>query len=125
MTINTFLSLISLLTSLAQTPLPIRTSYSIAKFLSSTKEDYSFFQSRLSDFLQTYVARDENNQPIRSSNGAGYVIQPDKREEGIRAMNEIMNFEIETPELKIYYDDIKDIELSPKDLMVLMPYIIT
>lgn len=40
-------------------------------------------------------------------------------------MNEIMNFEIETPELKIYYDDIKDIELSPKDLMVLMPYIIT
>ena len=47
------------------------------------------------------------------------------QEECAKEMQDINDFEVEIPELKIYYEDLEKIDISPEALMELMPYIQT
>ena len=123
MKINQLLKLTSTLKSLSAQPLPLRASYSIAKFLSQTQSDLAFFNSRLSSFLTTYGAKDSEGNLQHSSDNQGYVIEPTLINQCAQEMKDINNFEVDTPELKLYYTDLEKITISPETLMDLMPYI--
>ena len=123
MKINKLLKLVSTLQTLASKELPLRASYSIAKFLSQTQSDIAFFNNRLATFLSAYSEKDEEGNFKYSEDNNGIVIDPAHMDECASEMQDINNFEVETPELKIYYSDLEKIDISPEILMELMPYI--
>lgn len=125
MKINKLLKLNSTLQSLSSKELPLRASYSIAKFLSQVQPDISFFNTRLATFLSTYSQKDEEGNLKYSENNEGIVIDQARIDECAKEMQDINNFEVEIPELKIYYEDLEKIDISPDALMELMPYIQT
>ena len=125
MKINKLLKLNSTLQSLSSKELPLRASYSIAKFLSQTQSDIAFFNTRLASFLSTYSEKDEEGNFKYSEDNNGIVIDPTRMDECAKEMQDINNFEVEIPELKIYYEDLEKIDISPEALMELMPYIQT
>ena len=125
MKINKLLKLNSTLQSLSSKELPLRASYSIAKFLSQTQSDIAFFNTRLASFLSTYSEKDEEGNFKYSEDNNGIVIDPALMDECAKEMQDINNFEVEIPELKIYYEDLEKIDISPEALMELMPYIQT
>lgn len=125
MKINQLLKLNSTLQSLSSKELPLRASYSIAKFLSQTQSDITFFNTRLASFLSTYSEKDEEGNFKYSEDNNGIVIDPARMSECAQEMQDINNFEVEIPELKIYYEDLEKIDISPEALMELMPYIQT
>ena len=125
MKINKLLKLNSTLQSLSSKELPLRASYSIAKFLSQTQSDIAFFNTRLASFLSTYSEKDEEGNFKYSEYNNGIVIDPARMDECAKEMQDINNFEVEIPELKIYYEDLEKIDISPEALMELMPYIQT
>lgn len=125
MKINKLLKLNSTLQSLSSKELPLRASYSIAKFLSQTQSDITFFNTRLASFLSTYSEKDEEGNFKYSEDNNGIVIDPARMGECAEEMQDINNFEVEIPELKIYYEDLEKIDISPEALMELMPYIQT
>ena len=53
------------------------------------------------------------------------MIDPARMDECAKEMQDINNFEVGIPELKIYYEDLEKIDISPEALMELMPYIQT
>ena len=123
MKINKLLKLNSTLQSLSSKELPLRASYSIAKFLSLTQSDIAFFNTRLASFLSTYSEKDEEGNFKYSEDNNGIVIDPARMGECVKEMQDINDFEVEIPELKIYYEDLEKIDISPEALMELMPYI--
>ena len=125
MKINKLLKLNSTLQSLSSKELPLRASYSIAKFLSQTQSDIAFFNTRLASFLSTYSEKDEEGNFKYSEDNNGIVIDPALMDECAKEMQDINDFEVEIPELKIYYEDLEKIDISPEALMELMPYIQT
>lgn len=125
MKINQLLKLNSTLQSLSSKELPLRASYSIAKFLSQTQSDITFFNTRLASFLSTYSEKDEEGNFKYSEDNNGIVIDPARMSECAEEMQDINNFEVEIPELKIFYEDLEKIDISPEALMELMPYIQT
>lgn len=125
MKINKLLKLNSTLQSLSSKELPLRASYSIAKFLSQTQSDIAFFNTRLASFLSTYSEKDEEGNFKYSEDNNGIVIDPACMGECAKEMQDINDFEVEIPELKIYYEDLEKIDISPEALMELMPYIQT
>lgn len=125
MKINKLLKLNSTLQSLSSKELPLRASYSIAKFLSQTQSDIAFFNTRLASFLSTYSEKDEEGNFKYSEDNNGIVIDSARMSECAKEMQDINDFEVEIPELKIYYEDLEKIDISPEALMELMPYIQT
>ena len=125
MKINKLLKLNSTLQSLSSKELPLRASYSIAKFLSQTQSDIAFFNTRLASFISTYSEKDEEGNFKYSEDNNGIVIDPALMDECAKEMQDINDFEVEIPELKIYYEDLEKIDISPEALMELMPYIQT
>ena len=125
MKINKLLKLNSTLQSLSSKELPLRASYSIAKFLSQTQSDIAFFNTRLASFISTYSEKAEEGNFKYSEDNNGIVIDPALMDECAKEMQDINDFEVEIPELKIYYEDLEKIDISPEALMELMPYIQT
>lgn len=122
MKILNLLKLYPILNKFTDLSIPIRTSYSIAKFLYSTEPDYKFIVNRITDLLNIYGLKDEEGNPVTNANG-DYMFQPDCSEKCQQDIKDIENFEVSVPPLEIYYDDLPDV-ITPKELMTLMPYIV-
>ena len=86
MKINKLLKLNSTLQSLSSKELPLRASYSIAKFLSQTQSDIAFFNTRLASFLSTYSEKDEEGNFKYSEDNNGIVIDPARMGECAKEM---------------------------------------
>lgn len=111
------------LVSLSKNNLKLRSSFNIAKFLSLTEKDAQFFQDKVVELIQKYGARDTSGQFILENNGSSVQIQQKYLDECQRGLNEINNYEIEVPELKIYYTDLPE-GLSVTTLFTIIDYIL-
>ena len=111
------------LISLAKKNLKLRSSFNIAKFLSLTEKDTQFFQDKVIELIQKYGARDDSGQFILENNGSSVQIQQEYSNECQRGLDEINNYEIEVPELKIYYTDLPE-GLSVTTLFTIIDYIL-
>ena len=111
------------LVSLSKNNLKLRSSFNIAKFLSLTEKDTQFFQDKVVELIQKYGARDTSGQFILENNGSSVQIQQEYLDECQRGLDEINNYEIEVPELKIYYTDLPE-GLSVTTLFTIIDYIL-
>ena len=111
------------LVSLSKNNLKLRSSFNIAKFLSLTEKDTQFFQDKVIELIQKYGARDDSGQFILENNGSSVQIQQEYLNECQRGLDEINNYEIEVPELKIYYTDLPE-GLSVTTLFTIIDYIL-
>ena len=111
------------LVSLSKNNLKLRSSFNIAKFLSLTEKDTQFFQDKVIELIQKYGARDTSGQFILENNGSSVQIQQEYLDECQRGLDEINNYEIEVPELKIYYTDLPE-GLSVTTLFTIIDYIL-
>lgn len=111
------------LISLSKNNLKLRSSFNIAKFLSLTEKDTQFFQDKVVELIQKYGARDDSGQFILENNGSSVQIQQEYLAECQRGLDEINNYEIEVPELKIYYTDLPE-GLSVTTLFTIIDYIL-
>lgn len=111
------------LVSLSKNNLKLRSSFNIAKFLSLTEKDAQFFQDKVIELIQKYGARDDFGQFILENNGSSVQIQQEHLDECQRGLDEINNYEIEVPELKIYYTDLPE-GLSVTTLFTIIDYIL-
>ena len=111
------------LISLSKNSLKLRSSFNIAKFLSLTEKDTQFFQDKVVELIQKYGVRDDFGQFILENNGSSVQIQQEYLAECQRSLDEINNYDIEIPELKIYYTDLPE-GLSVTTLFTIIDYIL-
>lgn len=109
------------LNKISHSAMPAKTAYKISKLSNFLKDDANFYTERLSQIIEQYGEKDENDEPVISGNG--YKIQKDKTDECTAAIKELSEIEAAIPDAKIYLSELDGVELSPDDIAAIYDFI--
>lgn len=114
----------TVLSAFTEQKLPIKLSYKIMKILSSLEPEITFYHTRLQEIIDECAAKTENGDYVFTDNGENIQIQPDKIEEFNTRYAELHGMDIEIEDFKFTLNELENLELSPKDLFALQPFIV-
>ena len=103
--------------------LPFKTSYRLAMFIQEVQKHIDFYQESFRNLLIEYSQKDENGNPKPTEDGQGVLLVEDTIDEAYAKLAELRELDVELPDTKFSVDDFGDIELSPEEMFVIMPFI--
>ena len=103
--------------------LPFKTSYRLAMFIQEVQKHIDFYQENFRNLLIEYSQKDENGNPKSTEDGQGVLLVEDTIDEAYAKLAELRDLDVELPDTKFSVDDFGDIELSPEEIFVIMPFI--
>ena len=123
MKLKELIQLRQILGALANQKMSIKSSYSIARFISQTNDAEVIYNQKIQELINEFGDRDEQNKFKTDENGS-ISIKEGKEQECNDKIAEIDNFEIDVPQLTISEKDIDNldskIELTPAELFILL-----
>lgn len=123
MKLKELIQLRQILGALANQKMSIKSSYSIARFISQTNDAEIIYNQKIQELINEFGDRDQQNKFKTDENGS-ISIKEGKEQECNDKIAEIDNFEIDVPQLTISEKDIDNldskIELSPAELFILL-----
>ena len=106
------------------TNLPLKVAYKLNKIKKAVEENGEFYATKFQEIIDTYAKKDEDGNLVFSDNGEQIMIQDDKIEECNKALEELQELTVEIDNFNLTIDDFgENIECTPKDLEVLMPFL--
>lgn len=120
--INKILSMGQLYESLKQKILPVQTTYKISKLFTAIEEGSKFYAERLQQLIENYGIKKEDGQYQMMEDGS-YEIKPEFINEVNHQQKELLNFEIDLPDITFTLDELEKVELSVEDFNQLLPFI--
>lgn len=103
--------------------LPFKTSYRLAMFMQEVQKHIDFYQENFRNLLIEYSQKDENGNPKPTEDGQGVLLVEETMNEAYAKLAELRELDVELPDTKFSVDDFGDIELSPEEMFVIMPFI--
>ena len=103
--------------------LPFKTSYRLAMFMQEVQKHIDFYQENFRNLLIEYSQKDENGNPKPTEDGQGVLLIEETMNEAYIKLAELRDLDVELPDAKFSVDDFGDIELSPEEMFVIMPFI--
>lgn len=103
--------------------LPFKTSYRLAMFMQEVQKHIDFYQENFRNLLIEYSQKDENGNPMPTEDGQGVLLVEETMNEAYTKLAELRELDVELPDTKFLVDDFGDIELSPEEMFVIMPFI--
>ena len=123
MKLKELIQLRQILGALANQKMSIKSSYSIARFISQTNDAEVIYNQKIQELINEFGDRDQQNKFKTDENGS-ISIKEGREQECNDKIAEIDNFEIDVPQLTISEKDIDNldskIELSPAELFILL-----
>ncbi len=123
MKLKELIQLRQILGALANQKMSIKSSYSIARFISQTNDAEIIYNQKIQELINEFGDRDQQNKFKTDENGS-ISIKEGKEQECNDKIAEIDNFEIDVPQLTISEKDIDNldskIELTPAELFILL-----
>ena len=123
MKLKELIQLRQILGALANQKMSIKSSYSIARFISQTNDAEIIYNQKIQELINEFGDRDQQNKFKTDENGS-ISIKEGKEQECNDKIAEIDNFEIDVPQLTILEKDIDNldskIELTPAELFILL-----
>lgn len=108
--------------SLSHEKVDINLSYKMMKFLKAAGDDVNFYKSKVSEIIEKYAVRDEENNII--SDGINVQFDTNKQEELDKEIRELNTKEIEVPQIHFTLTELQGLKLSAVDMMNLEQFII-
>lgn len=103
--------------------LPFKTSYKIALLANEVQKHIDFYQEQFRNLLMEYSKKDEQGNPIPTEDGQGVLLVEETMNEAYTKLAELRELDVELPDTKFSVDDFGDIELSPEEMVIIMPFI--
>ena len=123
MKLKELIQLRQILGAIANQKMSIKSSYSIARFISQTNDAEIIYNQKIQELINEFGDRDQQNKFKTDKNGS-ISIKEGKEQECNDKIAEIDNFEIDVPQLTISEKDIDNldskIELTPAELFILL-----
>lgn len=96
-----------------QNKIPVKTAFKWNKMGRAIAEDVQFFRTRYTELFQKY-GKEENGT---------YTILPENVDKYNEEMKELLEVEVEAPEIKFTLDEFEGLEITPEELLPLMNFI--
>lgn len=103
--------------------LPFKTSYRLTILTQEIEKHINFYQDKFRELILTYSEKDEAGNPIPTSDGQGIKLAEATMQEAYAQLAELRGLDVELPDTKFAIDDFADVELSPIEMNVILPFI--
>lgn len=103
--------------------LPFKTSYRLALLTTEIEKHINYYQEQFRNLLMEYSKKDDEGEPMPTSDGQGVLLKEETMNEAYAKLNELRDLDVELPDTKFSPDDFDGIELSPEEMIVIMPFI--
>lgn len=117
------LNVLQVITKLKEETLSLKTTYKLAKLLKALTSEQEFYSTRLTAILSHYAITNEDGTYRMTDDGTAIQIRPDCVQNAQKEFNELLNLEIELPDLKIPLEELETIKLSVDELNQLIDFI--
>ena len=103
--------------------LPFKTSYRLTILANEIEKHVNFYQENFRNLLMEYSKKDENGSPIPTSDGQGVLLVEETMNEAYTKLSELRELDVELPDYKFDLEAFGDIEISPQEMILLIPFI--
>lgn len=103
--------------------LPFKTAYKIVLFTQEVQKHIDFYQETFRNLLTEYGQKDEQGNLVPTSDGQGILLTEETTSEAYTKLSELRELEVELPDSKFSVDDFDGIEISPEEMIIIMPFI--
>lgn len=105
--------------------LPLKGAYKLNKIRKAVEKEGEFYTEKFQEIIDTYARKDENGELVFSDDGDQIMIQEDKIDECNQALIDLQNLEVQIENYNLSIDDFgEDLECTPDQLEVLMPFMV-
>jgi hypothetical protein len=70
-----------------------------------------------------YSKKDENGDPLPTADGQGVLLVEETMSEAYAKLAELHDLDVELPDAKFSVDEFDKVELTPEEMLVIMPFI--
>lgn len=112
-----------ILSKLKEAKLPFKISYKVALLVLEAEKSLNYYNAQLRNMLDCYGEHDENGGLVSTKDGGGILLRPEFKEEAYQKLEELGDLDVDLPDYKFDLDAFGDIEISPQEMLVLMPFI--
>jgi hypothetical protein len=103
--------------------LPFKTSYRLTLLTQEIQKHIDFYQEKFRETLFEYGRKDEEGKLMPTEDGQGILLVEETMNEAYQKLAELRELDVELPDVKFSPDDFDKIELSPEEMLVIMPFI--
>lgn len=103
--------------------LPFKTSYHLSLLATEIEKHSSFYQEKFREIIIEYGKRDESNNFIPTEDGQGILLAEETMTEAYEKLAELRTLEVELPDTTFSVEDFENVEMSPQEMLVIMPFI--
>ena len=103
--------------------LPFKISYKLSMLALEIEKHVSFYQEQFRGLILEYSEKDKDGNPIPTEEGNGVKIAKETFNEVYAKLEELESLEAEIPDTKFSLEDFNGVELTPEEIMVIMPFI--
>lgn len=103
--------------------LPFKTSYRITLLAQEIEKHINFYQEQFRSLLQEYGKKDEKGNLCPTEDGNGILLDEATMQEAYNKLTELQNLDVELPNTKFTLEDFGNIELTPEEIQVILPFI--
>lgn len=104
--------------------LSVKTAYHLAKLFKFIEGEAQFYTGELNRIIEKFGARDPSGNLLPTEDGRGVQIPKDRLKDAEREINELMNIEVELPNITLTLDELDGAGLTVEDVQNLEPFIV-
>ena len=113
----------SLFEKMKSQKLPFKTSYRLTILANEIQKHLDFYQENFRNLLIEYSKKDENGNPVPTSDGQGVLLVEGTMNEAYANLGELRDLDVDLPDYKFSPDMFGDIELTPVEMNAILPFI--
>lgn len=103
--------------------LPFKIAYKLTLLAQEVQKHIDFYQESFRNLLTEYGKKDEQGNVMPTDDGQGVLLAEETMTEAYTKLAELRELDVELPDTKFALDDFDNVEISPEEMMVIMPFI--
>lgn len=103
--------------------LSFKVSYKLTLLSKEIQTHIDFYEESFRNLLGEYAKKDENGNFVHTSDGQGVLLKEETTNEAYTKLAELRELDVELSDTKFSLDDFDGIEISPEEIMLIMPFI--
>ena len=100
-----------------------KTSYRLTLLANKVQEHIDYYQEQFRNIIIEYSKKDKNGNPLPTEDGQGVLLVEETMNEAYTKLGELRELDVELPDAKFSPEDFGDVELSPTEMIIVMPFI--
>lgn len=122
MKMSKILDLNSIYTKIKNKTFSVKTAYKMSKLFAVISKESEYYSEQLNEMIAKYAARDEEGGYVPAGKD-GVQIKPEYIDTVQKLLTELLNLDVELPDVKFSLDDLESGELTLDEFNLLMPFI--